>query len=129
MSISDATGWQLLNVALGQQIHIVSDELLATNPERIAYAAEQQMVGAVVIKPAQIGTVTEAIQAIKLCQESDLMTIIAHYGGDSMDTFIVDLGVGTNATHLKMGGLHGGNQIAKYNRLLEIEDILINLQL
>lgn len=129
MSVSDAAGWQLLNVAIGQQIHIVSDELLATNPERIAYAAEQQMVGAVVLKPAQIGTVTEAIQAIKLCQEQELMTIIAHYGGDSIDTFMVDLGVGTNATHLKMGGLQGGNQIAKYNRLLEIEDFLINLQL
>jgi enolase len=129
MSISDAAGWQLLNVALGQQIHIASDELLATNPERIAYAAEQQMVGAVVLKPAQIGTVTEAIQAIKLCQEQNLMTIVAHYGSDTMDTFMVDLGVGTNATHLKMGGLHGGNQIAKYNRLLEIEDFLINLQL
>lgn len=129
MAVSDAAGWQLLNTAMGQQIHIVSDELLATNPERIAYALEQQMMGAVVIKTAQIGTVTEAIQAIKLCQEHGLMTIVAHYNSDSTDTFMVDLGVGTNATHLKIGGLHGGNQISKYNRLLEIEDFLVNLQL
>lgn len=128
MAVSDAVGWQLLNTAMGQQIHIVSDELLATNPERIAYATEQQMIGAVVIKPAQIGTVTEAIQAIKLCQDQDLMTIVSHYSNETIDTFMVDLGVGTNATHLKMGGLHGGNQISKYNRLLEIEDFLINLQ-
>lgn len=122
----DWQGWRELNNALGENIKIVADDLFATNIDRIINGIEQNAANSVIIKPNQIGTITESLQAIKLCHESELMTIVSHCSGDMSNTFIADLAVGANATHIKFGGLHGSERLANYNRLIEIEDFLIN---
>lgn len=120
----DIKGWSTLTKAIGDSTLIVGDDLFATNPERIAYGIEHSLANAAVIKPNQIGTITESLQAIQLCQEYGMATIVSHRSGETTDTFIVDLAVGSNATHVKCGGLSRGERISKYNRLLEIENIL-----
>jgi enolase 1/2/3 len=120
----DWHGWQEMMQALGERIHIVGDDLLVTNKDRIVYALEQCAANGAIIKPNQIGTITETIQAIRLCQEHDMGTIISHRSGDTCDSFIADLAVGTNAGQIKSGAPCRGERIAKYNRLLIIEDEL-----
>jgi len=109
------------------KIKIVGDDLFATNINRIIKGIELDTVNAVVIKPSQIGTITETLQAIKLCYQHNLTVIISDRSGDTCDSFIADLAVGSNATHIKSGGLQRGEHISKYNRLLEIEDFLMNM--
>ena len=121
----DWQGWRKLVQALGPYVHIAANSLIASRPERLAYALEQQAVGAVILKPYQVGTVTETLQALKLAQEQGVMTIITAGERETADAFIVDLAVGTNATHVQLGALNRGENVAKYNRLLEIEDFLL----
>lgn len=124
----DWQGWQDFMQALGERVHIVGDDLLATNKERIVYSLEQCAANSAIIKPNQIGTITETIQAIRLCQEHGMGTIISHRSGDTCDTFIADLAVGANAGQIKAGAPCRGERIAKYNRLLAIEDTLTEMQ-
>lgn len=126
---SDRTGWQEMTISLSDRLQIVGDDVFATNPHRIAYGIEHGIGDAAIIKPNQIGTVTEALQAVKLCQEHDVNTIISHRSGETNDHFIVDLAVGTSAGLLKAGGIMRGERIAKYNRMLEIEDELMESML
>jgi len=120
----DWEGWKLLTQMLKDRIQIVGDDIFVTNPHRIAYGIEHEIATASIIKPNQIGSVTEAIQAIQLCQEHGWMTIISHRSGETEDSFIADLAVGSNAGQIKAGGLTRGERLAKYNRLLTIEDHL-----
>ena len=85
------------------------------------------MANTVLIKPNQIGTVTETLQSIKLCKEYDKNIIISHRSGETNDSFIADLAVGTSAGQIKAGGLSRGERLAKYNRLMEIEDQLLKM--
>ncbi len=124
----DWQGWQEFMQAVGDRVYIVGDDLLATNKDRIAHAIEQCAANSAIIKPNQIGTITETIQAIRLCQEHGMGTIISHRSGDTCDTFIADLAVGTNAGQIKAGAPCRGERVAKYNRLLTIEDALTRLQ-
>ena len=120
----DWDGWKLATGVLGKHIQLVGDDLFATNIERIDKGAALGIANAVLIKPNQIGTVTETVLAIKRCQEVGYKTIVSHRSGETNDTFIVDLAVGTSADQLKAGAPVRGERVAKYNRLLDIAQIL-----
>lgn len=123
----DWNGWKNLSEALGNRIAIVGDDLFATNADRIYAGIDHDIANTVLIKPNQIGTVTETLQAIKLCKEYDKNVIVSHRSGETNDSFIADLAVGTSAGQIKAGGVTRGERLAKYNRLMEIEDQLLAL--
>jgi enolase len=120
----DTQGWIDMTEILSDNVRIVGDDLFVTNMERISEGAEQSQAHASIIKPNQIGTITETLQAIKLCKEAGLSTIVSHRSGDTCDSFIADLAVGAHAGHIKSGGLARSERLSKYNRLLDIEDYL-----
>lgn len=120
----DYQGWQALNHTLGSQVELVGDDLFVTNPARIQEGIEKHLANAVLIKPNQIGTVTETIEAIKLAKSADWGTMVSHRSGETVDTFISDLAVGLNCKHLKTGAPARGERVEKYNQLLRIEEEL-----
>ena len=108
------------------KIQIVGDDLFATNVKRLQKGIDEKSANAILIKLNQIGTVSETLAAIRLAQKSDFKTIISHRSGDTEDTFIADLAVATNSSQIKTGSLARSERVAKYNRLLRIEDELGN---
>ena len=110
--------------SLKNNIQIVGDDLFVTNKERLVKGIKERVANAILIKPNQIGTVTETLEVIKLAQKSGFKTIISHRSGDSEDTFIADLAVATNSSQIKTGSLARSERVAKYNRLLRIEEEL-----
>ena len=121
----DWEGWEKLVKAIGNSVHIVGDDLFTTNISRLTRGIQQGAASAVVIKPNQVGTVTQTLEAIMLCKRNNMGVIISHRSGETEDTFIADLAVGTMAGNIKAGACCRGERIAKYNRLLRIEDILL----
>ena len=121
---NDWYGWQKLTQTLGSTIQIVGDDLFATNNERISYGIDTHAATAAIIKPNQIGTITETLQALLLCKDQSMNTIVSHRSSDTEDTFIADLVVGTSAGQFKAGAPCRSERTAKYNRLLIIEDTL-----
>ncbi len=117
----DELGWSALTKRLGKRVQIVGDDLFVTNENRIRTGIDKAYANAAVIKPNQIGTVSETIAAIKLCQDSGMHTIVSHRSGETNDTFIADLAVGLHAGQFKGGAIVHGERVAKYNRLMEIE--------
>ena len=107
-------------------IQIVGDDLFATNIKRLKRGIEEKSANAILIKLNQIGTVSETLEAIDLAQKNDFKTIISHRSGDTEDTFIADLAVATNSSQIKTGSLARSERVAKYNRLLRIEEELGN---
>ena len=107
-------------------IQIVGDDLFATNIKRLNKGIQNKSANAILIKPNQIGTVSETLDAIKLAHTSKFETIISHRSGDSEDTFIADLAVATNSSQIKTGSLARSERVSKYNRLLRIEEELGN---
>lgn len=120
----DWTEWTYLTSQLGKTHQIIGDDLLTTNVKRIQKAIDQKAVNSVLIKPNQIGTITETLNAIKLADEAGFTTVISHRGGETNDDLIADLVVGTTAKQCKFGGPDRGERLAKYNRLLKIEEEL-----
>ncbi len=120
----DWTGFSQLVSVLGDKIQLVGDDLLVTNPERISRAIEQKASNAVLIKMNQIGSVSETIDAVQMAQKAGWNTIISHRSGESEDTTIADFAVGLRAGQIKTGSLCRSERIAKYNRLLRIEEML-----
>ena len=118
---TDWNGWIELKKQLGKNVRIVGDDLLVTNIERIALAAEKEAANGAILKPNQIGTVTEAIQAALLCKEYGFSTIASHRSGETCDAFIADFALGINADYVKFGGCSHSERLSKYNRLLQIE--------
>ena len=116
--------WKLLTSELGDKYQIVGDDLLVTNTELIQRGINENAINAVLIKLNQIGTVTETLNAIRLTVENGMNAIISHRSGETNDSFIADLVVATPAQQSKFGGPDRGERLAKYNRLLEIEDML-----
>ena len=108
------------------KIQIVGDDLFATNVKRLKKGIEEKSANAILVKLNQIGTVSETLDAINLAQKNDFETIISHRSGDTEDTFIADLAVATNSSQIKAGSLARSERVAKYNRLLRIEDELGN---
>ena len=108
------------------KIQIVGDDLFATNVKRLKKGIEEKSANAILVKLNQIGTVSETLDAINLAQKNNFKTIISHRSGDTEDTFIADLAVATNSSQIKTGSLARSERVAKYNRLLRIEDELGN---
>ena len=121
----DWDGWVAMQATLGERVQIVGDDLFVTNPERIQQGIDLNVARGVVIKPNQIGTITETLQAIMLCKDKGINTIVSHRSGETEDTLIVDLAVGTSAGQIKAGACCRGERIAKYNQMLRIEDSLL----
>ena len=125
-SEDDWDSWINLSKSLNKDIQIVGDDLFVTNKERLLNGIKSKAANAILIKPNQIGTLTETIEVIHLAHQNSYKTIISHRSGDSEDTFIADLAVATNSSQIKTGSLSRSERVAKYNRLLRIEDELGN---
>ncbi|MGH9296063.1 MAG: phosphopyruvate hydratase, partial [Acidimicrobiales bacterium] len=117
---SDWQGWSLLRDRLGERLQIVGDDVLCTNPAIIAEAVKRQIANAALIKLNQIGTVSETLDAMRVCRQAGWAQMVSHRSGETEDHFIADLAVGTGCGHLKSGAPARGERVAKYNRLLEI---------
>ena len=106
---------------MGKNILIIGDDLLVTNTDRLKKALSFSAVNAAIVKPNQIGTLSETMEFIKLCQKNKIKTVVSHRSGETEDTFIADLAVAAGAEFVKFGAPCRGERTAKYNRLLEIE--------
>ncbi len=120
----DWEGWKELTERLGSKVQLVGDDIFVTNPERIKKGGKNGVANSVLIKPNQIGTLTETFEAIKICREINYKTVISHRSGETSDTFIADLVVGSNGQQFKCGAPVRGERVEKYNRLLRIEENL-----
>lgn len=122
LSENDWAGWKELTERLKDKIQIVGDDLFVTNPKFLRKGVEKGVANAILIKPNQIGTLTETLETIRLANHYGYGTIISHRSGETEDTFIADIAVATNAGQIKTGSLSRIDRIAKYNRLLSIEE-------
>jgi enolase len=116
----DWAGWKLLTDKLGKTVQLVGDDLFVTNPVRLARGIKEGIANAILIKLNQIGTLTETLDTIRLGAQHGYRSIISHRSGETEDTFIADLAVGTNAGQIKTGSLSRSDRVAKYNQLLRI---------
>ena len=121
---NDWDGWVKLNARLGDRIQLVGDDLFVTNVEYIRKGIELNCANSVLIKLNQIGTLTETLDAIELAKKNNMTAVVSHRSGETEDTTIADLVVGTNAGQIKTGSMSRTDRIAKYNQLLRIEDEL-----
>ena len=124
MSQDDWDGWKLLTKKIGNRCQLVGDDLFVTNIFRIRTGIEKKSANSVLIKLNQIGTVSETLEAINYAKSKNYTTIISHRSGETEDTFIADLAVAVNSGLIKTGSLARSERVAKYNRLLKIEEIL-----
>jgi len=124
LSQDDWKGWELLKRSVSDSTLIVGDDLITTNKKSLEKAIESKAINAVVVKPNQIGTVTETVELVQLAKKSNIFTIATHRSGETNDCFIADLAVGLGLNFAKFGAPNRGERIAKYNRLLEIETYL-----
>ena len=120
----DWEGWAALTSALGDRVQLVGDDLFVTNTERLARGIESGVGNAILIKVNQIGTLTETLEAIELARSAGYLSVISHRSGETEDTFIADLAVGTGAGQIKTGSASRTDRVAKYNQLLRIEEEL-----
>ena len=118
----DWKGWEKITEKLGDKIRLVGDDLFVTNVKRLKRGLKNKCANAILIKPNQIGTVTETINAVKMAQNMGYIAIMSHRSGESEDTTIADLAVGLNTGYIKTGAPCRGERTAKYNRLLRIEE-------
>ena len=110
--------------AMGKKVQIVGDDFFVTNTERLKQGIDTNAANAILIKVNQIGTVTETLDCIKMAQKAGFGVICSHRSGETEDSFIADLAVGTGAGQIKTGSLSRSDRIAKYNQLLRIEEQL-----
>ena len=120
----DWAGWKELTRTLGQRVQLVGDDLFVTNAQRLACGIQQKAGNAILIKPNQVGTLPETMEAVRLAQQSGYGAIASHRSGETEDTTIADLAVGLNTCQIKTGAPCRSERVAKYNRLLRIEDAL-----
>jgi enolase len=118
----DWEGWNALTKALGDRVQLVGDDLFVTNTERLARGIESGVANAILIKVNQIGTLTETLEAIEMARSAGYLSVISHRSGETEDTFIADLAVGTGAGQIKTGSASRTDRVAKYNQLLRIEE-------
>lgn len=124
MAEDDWVGWQLLTQALGGRLQLVGDDLFVTNTEILSRGIREGIGNAILIKPNQIGTLTETLAAIDMAVDAGYAAVISHRSGETEDTSIADIAVGTRATQIKTGSLCRSDRMAKYNQLLRIEEQL-----
>ncbi|MGX9358839.1 phosphopyruvate hydratase [Mycoplasma sp. 2575] len=122
----DWDGFIAMNEKYGEKVQLVGDDLIVTNPQYIKEAITKKAINASLIKINQIGSLTETIKAIKMSQEANLVPVISHRSGETEDTFIADLSVAFGTGEIKTGSMSRTDRIAKYNRLIKIEDELGN---
>lgn len=120
----DWDGWKAMTDRLGKKIQLVGDDLFVTNPNRLAKGIREKVANAILIKLNQIGTLTETLEVIEIAKKAGYRTIISHRSGETEDTTISDLAVGTNAGQIKTGAPSRTDRVAKYNQLLRIEEEL-----
>jgi len=119
---NDWDGWKLLRERLGDRIQLVGDDLLVTNTSLIERAIAEQTANALLVKPNQIGSLTETIQAVKMAQNAGWRTVMSHRSGETEDTTISHLAVGLGCGQIKTGSLSRTDRVAKYNELLRIAE-------
>lgn len=124
MAENDWQGWGILTERLGREIQLVGDDLFVTNTKLLQKGISEHIANAILIKPNQIGTLTETLAAIQMAQNKGYNTIISHRSGETEDTTIADIAVATHAGQIKTGSLCRSDRVAKYNRLLRIADEL-----
>ncbi|HSH07869.1 MAG TPA: phosphopyruvate hydratase [Burkholderiales bacterium] len=124
MAEADWAGWKLLSERLGRSVQLVGDDLFVTNTRILQEGIQQGVANAILIKVNQIGTLTETFAAIELAKRSGYASVISHRSGETEDTTIADIAVGTNALQIKTGSLSRTDRVAKYNQLLRIEEDL-----
>ena len=120
----DWAGWEALTRALGDRCQLVGDDLFVTNTDRLARGIESGVANSILIKVNQIGTLTETLEAIEMARAAGYLSVISHRSGETEDTFIADLAVGTGAGQIKTGSASRTDRVAKYNQLLRIEEQL-----
>jgi len=126
MDENDWEGWKVLTDKLGKKIQLVGDDLFVTNPKILKDGISKKIANSVLIKVNQIGTLSETLETIQLAQENQYTAVISHRSGETEDTTIADLAVGTNAMQIKTGSMSRSERVAKYNQLLRIEEELGN---
>ncbi len=126
MDESDWDGWRLLTERLGSTVQLVGDDLFVTNSEILRRGIEQKVANSILIKPNQIGTLSETLDAITQAVDAAYSAVVSHRSGETSDSTIADIAVGTRATQIKTGSLSRSDRIAKYNQLLRIEEELGN---
>jgi len=124
MDEEDWDGWKLLTEKLGDRVQLVGDDLFVTNPERLRRGIELGVGNSILVKVNQIGTLTETLEAIRIATEAGYTSVISHRSGETEDTTIADLAVATGAGQIKTGAPSRSDRVAKYNRLLRIEEEL-----
>jgi enolase len=120
----DWEGWSLLTQRIGKQVQLVGDDLFVTNPLFLKKGIDSGVANSILIKLNQIGTVTETLEAMKMAHQARYTTIISHRSGESEDSFIADLALGTDAGQIKTGSASRSDRLAKYNQLLRLEQAL-----
>lgn len=120
----DWSGWKMLTEKLGKKVILIGDDLFTTNTERLKLGIKNKVANAVLIKPNQVGSVSETMATIKMAKENGYKLMISHRSGETSDDFIADLAVAVSADFIKSGSTSRGERLAKYNRLLEIEENL-----
>ena len=124
MAEDDWEGWSALTSALGDKVQLVGDDLFVTNPEILRRGIDEDVANAILVKPNQIGSLTETLECIRVAHRAGYATVISHRSGETEDTTIADIAVATNAGQIKTGAPARGERTAKYNQLLRIEDAL-----
>lgn len=120
----DWDGWKALTQRIGERVQLVGDDLFVTNTKRLDLGIKMRAANAILVKVNQIGTLTEAMEAIELAHKNGYRAVISHRSGETEDTFIADLAVAVNAGQIKTGAPCRGERTAKYNQLLRIEEQL-----
>ena len=124
MDEEDWDGWELLTTRLGLSVQLVGDDLFVTNTKRLQKGIKKKVANAVLVKVNQIGTLTEAFDAIEMAKNAGYKTIISHRSGETADSVIADIAVAFNAGQIKTGAPCRSERVEKYNRLLRIEERL-----
>ena len=122
----DWQSWKKINSTIGKNVQIVGDDLFVTNSKRLDKGIKEKSANSILVKPNQIGTLTETLEVISMAKKANFSTIISHRSGDTEDTFIADLAVATMSSQIKTGSLARSERVAKYNRLLRVEEELGN---
>jgi enolase len=118
----DWAGWRKLTDKIGSRVQLIGDDLFTTNPQRLRQGIDQGVANAVLVKPNQIGTLTETLEVVSLARKAGFLSVVSARSGETEDTTIADLAVATGAGQIKIGSLARSERLAKYNRLLRIED-------
>ena len=124
MAEDDWEGWKLLTDAIGEKVQLVGDDLFVTNPSILKRGIDQKVANSILIKPNQIGTLTETLEAVSLAAKNGYTSVISHRSGETEDTTIADLAVSMGMGQIKTGSASRTDRVCKYNQLLRIEEIL-----